>query len=366
VRTQTIHGQQDRADKRRGSTKGEWWRFDRYEIERGCIRPAAGARLESYDPWQEFLQSHKETRGQPPYRDLVVLMEKAKMIPGIRVPHCLSDESQSLILSWCRRYGLLGVLLSRWEQVRLAAQGLGSDNPVQRRYVRAFGDSVEVSEISIHIPDLKAVALIHGLDDLVIHEEPLGKTWAHFFPSVPFEQRETFPYPVPYSDEFCRLYAEPLDHFYLAAKRFTDAIPLVGRKQSASDLPSLYRTLDVLDILRRPVNSVLEWHDDGRLTSRTVAPSLLASFVEMFAQDQAFDRPTLECACCHTPFVSSSYLAQYCSLACRYRQQKRNVRQKIRQARDLRKQGHKVRQIAAALDVQPQLVKHWLSDTSKR
>ena len=54
-----------------------WWKFDSYEIRDGCIRPAANAKLEEYDPWQKFLQSRKTTNGQPPYQQLIQILSKA-------------------------------------------------------------------------------------------------------------------------------------------------------------------------------------------------------------------------------------------------------------------------------------------------
>jgi hypothetical protein len=39
-------------------------------------------------------------------------------------------------------------------------------------------------------------------------EETPDKTWSKFFPSVEWEKRNTYAYPLPYTDEFCHLYAE--------------------------------------------------------------------------------------------------------------------------------------------------------------
>ena len=36
---------------------GKWWRFSAYEIREGFIRPAPGAKLTVYDPWEEYRQA---------------------------------------------------------------------------------------------------------------------------------------------------------------------------------------------------------------------------------------------------------------------------------------------------------------------
>jgi hypothetical protein len=55
-------------------TTGQWFRFDRYELENGFIRPAKGARLQRYDPFEMYGRSKKESRGKPPYQTLLDLL----------------------------------------------------------------------------------------------------------------------------------------------------------------------------------------------------------------------------------------------------------------------------------------------------
>src|SRR5437868_5639888 len=49
---------------------GAWWRFSEYEIADGWIRPTARAKLERYDPWQQFRGSRKLTMGEAKRRVL--------------------------------------------------------------------------------------------------------------------------------------------------------------------------------------------------------------------------------------------------------------------------------------------------------
>src|SRR6185369_16029425 len=102
---------------------------------------------------------------------------------------------------------------------------------------------------------------------------------------------------------------------------------------------------------------------------RREAPSLLASFAEMFVQDQAYGRRVLQCECCGTPFVSSAYQARYCKLNCRLLEQKRRLRRQIKTAQEFRAQGQSIRQISATLGQPQAIVKGWLAkkgSSSKR
>jgi hypothetical protein len=231
-----------------------------------------------------------------------------------RYPDCLTEPSQSAILDWCRQHGLLGVLLSRWEAISLAPHHEGRNRWVQRRYLRGFGQVIQMHETSGDVEEMKASVLIHALNDLVLVEEPPHKTWSRFFPTVELSQRDSFPYPIPYSDDFCRLYGERLIEICNAAKLLVGVMLHLGRKPPKIDGdPQLAReeALDAINILRQPVTSVLQLDAAGTGTDRWVAPSLLASFAEMFAQDLAYGRPTLQCISCGTPFVSSAYQALY-------------------------------------------------------
>jgi|GEM_PF-1952913 len=336
----------------------------------GCIRPAEGAQLDWYDPWPDFQGTRTQTVGQAPgaaqpaYQSLMKLVHQLEYRPGrTRYPDCLTDRSQNSILAWCQQHGLLGVLLSRWEAISLAAQHDGSGRWVQRRYFRGFGQVIQMHETSGDGEDRKASVLMHGLNDLALAEQSPSKTWSRFFPTVEFLQRDSFPYPAPYSDDFCRLYGERLIDFCGAAKLLAGAMTHLGRRVSQSDAdPDLAReqALDTINLLRRSVSSVLDFEPDQKLTMRRVAPSLLASFADMFAQDQLYHRPILQCICCGTPFVSGAYQAKYCSETCRLREQKRRLRAQMKHASALRAEGQSLKQIAAAVSQPLAIVKGWL------
>ena len=113
---------------------GRWWRFDKYEIRGGALRPAPSTQLKAYDPWKRYLRSR--TRGQetlPPYAEFVNLRQSLSL--GVQ-------ESEAAILEWCSRYGLPGMLLHQTRSVTLAPRWVTVGDkpslivPGQVQYVR--------------------------------------------------------------------------------------------------------------------------------------------------------------------------------------------------------------------------------------
>jgi hypothetical protein len=366
-RTMHRHNIDRKVNERRkvSSARGEWWRFDHYQIKDGSIQPAPKAQLHWYNPWDKFGESRSSNDVPPPYQGLLKLaleLQSHEPHRPTRVPHAVQDS----IVEWCQKHGPLGVLLSQWESISLAPQPAHGDQFTSNRYVRAFGQQIYELGSSGDVGDRKPSVLLHGLNDLELQEESLDRTWSKFFPRVEWEKRKTYPYPLPYTEEFCRLYAEPLFSFVKATRLFAGAVKHLARTQSGDVNLASEQALETMNLLRRPISAVLERNAEGDLMQGWETPSLLASFAEMFVQDIAFGRATRLCQCCQLPFVSGAYQARYCSPACRQRQQKRNVREQAKLARSLRAQGQTIRQIAAALSQDPQIVKGWVAPKSKR
>jgi hypothetical protein len=348
-----------------GSAQGNWWRFDRYEIKDGSIQPAPRARLHWYDPWDKFGESRAYNDIPPPYQSLLRLAPE--LTPQAqRYPARVSQAAQESIVDWCQKHGPLGVLLSRWEAISLAPLRADGGQFTSTRYVRAFGQQIYHFESSGDVGDRKPSILLHGLNDLELVQEALDKTWAKFFPGVEWRNRNTHPYPLPYTDEFCHVYAEPLSSFVRATQLFAGAVEHVASPPSGDVSLASQQALETINLLRRPISAVVERNAKGALEQGWQTPSLLASFAEMFVQDVAFGRAARLCECCQLPFVSGAYQARYCSPACRQRQQKRNVREHVKQAQSLRAEGRTIQQIAAALGQKPYVVKAWLAPKSKR
>ena len=176
--------------------------------------------------------------------------------------------------------------------------------------------------------------ILHALDDLKLVVEPLDKTWRRFFPTVSRAKAPNYPYPVPYTEEFCHLYAEPLVDFVQALRLFAGAIQ--GLTTPSGNGAGNDLALDTINLLRRSNTPVMEQDAQGKLHQIWETPSLLASFAEMFAQDIAYGRTTRLCEGCQLPFVSSAYQSRFCTDKCRWRHNKRKLRQKPKPAKNPR------------------------------
>ena len=67
-----------------------WWRFSRYELRDGYIRPAPDAKLEEYAPWDQH-RSGRDARmrkEQPPYQELVDVLREYRLVLG-SVSYCV-------------------------------------------------------------------------------------------------------------------------------------------------------------------------------------------------------------------------------------------------------------------------------------
>ena len=307
-----------------------WWRFSRYEIQDGVIRPASGSHLMPYDPWIDFQQVRNQTNGQPAYGELVRLVWALRRDPTGRSPRGFSPESQAKILAWCGRYGLLGVLLARWESVTLSPCPKGGESKlkIQERYIRSYGTTVGIVRSEGDLDKAQSRVLIHGLNDVEIKEESLADTWHRFFPSVSWHERESFAYPAPYSPRFCKLYAEPVMEFWRAARLFAGIVENIGpagkrgreRVVASKGTEALAReqATHSLNLLRRGVSQVLFDEGEG-LRQEWSSPSLLASFAEMFAIDAFAGARVQYCECCGVSVhfgILPGALLQSCRAVC--------------------------------------------------
>ena len=351
-------------------SEGTWWRFDRYEVRDGLIRPALKARLEQYDPWQDYRKARlgrKERRA--PYQLLLDVLERLAFVPGTGDRRfALTKDSEALLLKWCSAHGLLGVLPHRTQMVVLSPRWeprvlrIRSDRkelvPTLRRYFRTSTGWSRVHEqrssrrridpgqqkdlvAEEQLPKLwpPPSALLQNMQTGQWDQEPLSKSWWRFFPDVLEGEKETFGYPLPLSDEFWRLYAEPIDDFVAAALILREALWLLRRtkshQQEAESQEDAFRAgVSRLNLLSAPVRLGLKVEDDGSLRQVWTAPSLWASFAMMALQDLSGRRRVLMCRACGRLFVSGAHQALYCSDRCRYRFEKQ-----VQRHPDMRDEG---------------------------
>ena len=364
---------------------GRWGRFTRYELRDGYIRPAPDAIFEWYDPWEvyrkswdkEALDSDRENyiaisdlrkRGQS-YHSLLHLLKKLRFIP---TPHGriaffnpesqhghryeLAPESEPTLLKWCTKYGLLGILPQQTYAAFLAPRWEGEWGntlwPNQRIYLRTntgwsasikqqigvgspvLTDQPErkgeiITEESVSEQYSHSGVLIQDLKSFDIRYESLSQTWGAFFPHIPIEERETYQYPVPLSEDFWQLYAESIADFLQGAQTLFEALTYLTSRESLDDTSEndLRRGRDILHALVAPVGLALYPTDQGVLRQQWVAPSLLASFAAMALLDLA-EKRLLRCLHCNALFPSDAYRAAYCSDRCRHTARKRRYRER--------------------------------------
>src|ERR1035441_3469048 len=94
----------------------EWGKFSQYEIHNDHIRPAPGAHFERYDPWEFYREGRKISGGQPPYQTLIDLAITLGAYRDSESGHwgyrqwLWNSAQRAQVLSWCARFGLLGIL----------------------------------------------------------------------------------------------------------------------------------------------------------------------------------------------------------------------------------------------------------------
>ncbi len=384
--------------------EGVWWRFDKYEIRDGYIRPASRAALKRWQPLDDFQAIRAGRREQDsPYQSLLRLVNGLRWDANAQ----LILESTDALLRWCGENGLLGLLLHqvqvvrfapRWEHrieqpvppdVQAAAKQLRDsvgrsrdagmkqvarwfEQPppkreplfyTQRMYSRSSCGSFRFGDIQTLTTTLKghrqqrgkivSGAQWHGSAcDVLIHnfwtgdweEEPITKTWARFFPRIPAEQRATYQYPEPYSDEFWHLYAEPVDDFLAAARMFKQAFDSAALFKESEEIDDggdgIKPTMGKLNALVPAVGPALVKLPDGGVEQRVVSPSLLGSLAVMAQQDLASDRRVIRCANdkCRLVFVVVGYQTRHCSRQCAFVAEKRAYRARLK-ARAAKRRG---------------------------
>lgn len=363
---------------------GAWWRFDRYEVRDGYIRPATDAALQRYFPLEDF-QVHRSGRAEhvAPYLSLARLAPRCTFDRHGR----LMPDGEAAVLSWCNENGLLGLLhhqlcevrlAPRWEAYRanpperteelrgiLARSGLASapsprsghpprgrraqankEALTQRVYRRTnLGtfealDQQPLSSLrpgngrrSKHAAPRKQwglmvpTVLVQQLYSLDWAQEPMHHTWARFFPTIPEGEIESYQYPHPMSEPFWRLYAEPVRDFLTAAYRLQEAILAAAPPETETRAPST----GPLNALVAPTGPVVVRTDDG-LEQRLLLLSLLGGLATTAQLDLVGDRRIARCQNekCGEMIVAHGYQTIYCSVQCRYAAVKRAQRKRTR------------------------------------
>lgn len=358
---------------------GEWVRFSRYVVKEGYIRPQPGARLNVYNPWEEFEKAHRVHRTlDAPYTPLLQLGAKLEFQPE-RTGSSLLDSrftptepSKRAIVEWSEAHGPLGILHSvvqtftpvpRWERAPPPAvsrlfregEGLQKDTPdlaksawcytksAGRWYswqIQTVGPVEKKTRIGDVVPkyqgpvDFEPGVLLwpFAVGELgesfgQWNKEKFSGMWSKFFPDVPPKEREAYPYPRPNKEKFFRIYAEPVPAFAAWAKWFYEAVEILGNLKRGKSAATDHEKSAVyfLNALTASIGPSLKITDSA-LKQEWMSASLLASYAMMVIQDLTVGHKFHACLTCRTPFISDSENTRYCSPRCRRTMQKRRYR----------------------------------------
>lgn len=149
----------------------------------------------------------------------------------------------------------------------------------------------------------------------------IADVFGDFFPSIHKEELETFPYPLPSSDEFWSLYAEPWPRFIGQARLFATLARTLGKVKPLQESTQEEKRISaeavaVLKSLVAQTTSTLYLRDDGTLGHELMSTSLMASYAMMLLIDAARGLVNA-CFNCDRVFVSSAGRAKFCSPQCR-------------------------------------------------
>jgi hypothetical protein len=293
--------------------------------------------LISYAPWKVFRAPDGKKGIKQPYEPLLRIARQLEFDDRFR----LMADGEECILKWCADYGLLGLLLHRIETVILPAEQktlmIGGASvirgPFHRKYERTNSGWSTSGVLALPSVAPAGVFLRSDLGSFDLTFEKLSRTWGTYFPDVPPEQRDIYQYPIPFTGDFWREYAEPVVNFFGAARKFYEAVETLTKLRTRQRLSGdQWRegvaALEVINRLAVPVRPML-YRGTKRFEMGWACHSLLAAFAMMVIQDLAGSR-LLECAnpSCQSFFVSKAREAKYCSPTCRGTVQMRKYRQR--------------------------------------
>lgn len=349
-----MHNKDEDAgeERRRRIFRSEWRRFSDYEIINGWIKPRDGARLSVYDPWNGYyLQRFSKTTGHTPWQALYRIghMASEHFVDG---EDACSDQVKELILQFCREYGLLGILLHQVHRIVLPPhyssvsdllanewqkQGMTYDEAYAKRWIstnyerNSFGGWSQVRHIPGEAAEIlpkdlpmPGVLLQPALDKPQLKVEVIRATWAKYFPSIATTDWETYQTPIPSSDEFWFLYAEPEHVFILTAISVFELCHGLreDKTKSRADIVDLLERLSTVTASIRPVYQYI----NREYRQIWKSHSLYATLVMMLGTDLAGHYRLLSCEACGYIFPTTHYQAKYCDPKCKDVARKRSVK----------------------------------------
>ncbi|HWQ52101.1 MAG TPA: hypothetical protein VN442_00350 [Bryobacteraceae bacterium] len=336
--------------------RGEWFRWSRYDLLNGLLVPAEGAQLQKYDPWEKFRANAGKYRTvDQPYVALLNLDQNLESLakrgiyaskrrgnefrPGVR------NEAHELILDWCNRYGLLGLLpvLSKSMRVRVATPPDAAPGPTFVQYYRLGGIWHRTGVLRAECDDDGGYTWLSWPFSLY-QERPIWDLREFFRPAETDSETEyRFQPPCPWSNRFWETYCEPVEEFERWCSRFSmfvetsqmptaelESVKLPDLSERALlQIDSFIGSNETLALLADAVSPSFRFNlERNTVDEERVSAGLLASYALMFLWDRIERRHTVQCGNCRYYFVSDLEVAGYCSPRCRNTAQKRRSRGK--------------------------------------
>ena len=430
-------------DAKKQSVAGGWWvRADRYELVDGVIRPHPEAQFDRFDPWRSYRSAMQrprrkttvgdlDTGGRKPsgrdieeslYQPLLSLTTKLERANEDGDRSALSPGLEDELLTWCSRFGLLGVLPHqvqavmfppRWQSVeghrRLEAisdvyergsagwrqrdelLGLKASKPavvnVQvdadllarlrrrprlSRSLRPTVDSPGKYGLGFSTGALTPLlngggVLLRSLHDATLEVADLDDpAVAAYFSGRDTDDAGGWPHHGFEEEAFWRAYGEPLPDFLAAAQILVRALDAMAAARSEmfhgdrqAALEAAWRNLNDLTVDSPQAGRV---DADGTVTLGYATPSLLASLALMLQKDLGDGATISRCAFCGTPVVSGIKWTAYCSTTCRWSDQKARQRRRKREALSLAAEGHSPMEIAERVEAKDvETVRRWIA-----
>jgi hypothetical protein len=309
-----------------------WVRCSEYEIRDEYIRPKRGCTIEKYRPWLEFGPPVAKDVRRQPYHSLLELIAKLQITPAVS-GFTIRQDQTSMLLDWCVRNGLLGILLHRLETVRLPERTGVSDafegvrGPSSVRFIRTSRGWEKKESIRFGKSGrLRPGVFMREASGYEMRYESISE-YAMFMPDLA-GSKNWGKLPSPGSEQFWRWYSEPLHQFLSVVNEFKRAVDNI---RDCGSSQNRYRGIQAIQLLAAPVRSNLFVKPDGQLALGWSCHSLLASFAMMAAMDLGQSRLLIcQRPDCGVYFATKSKKALYCSESCRGTVQMRRRRQKLR------------------------------------
>lgn len=337
---------------------GAWLRFSAYEVRSCYVRPAPGARLKPpYDVWAAFEEARGQKRKQ--------LWESFITLAAPPIDYD-DPRTADRIVSWCNKWGLPGLLLARARRVALAPRwgGGGSQLPIQTIYAAISGGWEEqqaelfsLTEDNPRPPDAAGGDLVgendlHRLFAPYLPSEPPGveirqgnvlgdwvregldQEWAVYFPDIPDTEAANYLYPLPLTDEFWHLYAEPIAEISYAARLLRITVALLAGEdvlENGGDRGQRVKLgIQYLEKLLEGAHMGIR-ERDGHWWQIWYSSSLIGYMALMIYRNMTEGPGGIrlcEAKDCRVPFAAKTALDHYCSTTCRNRANIQRYRRK--------------------------------------